>query len=132
MIEFADEEVVPIKELVLLYESVGWLLYAADPDALARAVDRSSIVITARDDDGELVGLARALTDEVSVLVVQEVLVRPERQREGIGSELVRRCLAAHPSIGRVIANTAGEEFQTTFAKTLGFTELTTGLVLER
>ena len=76
--------------------------------------------------------MARALTDEVSVLVVQEVLVRPERQREGIGSELIQRCLAAHPSIGRVIANTAGEEFQTTFAKTLGFTELTTGLVLER
>ena len=131
MVEYADDEIVPIKELVALYESVGWLLYAADPDALARAVDRSSLVVTARDDD-QLIGLARCLTDEVSVLLLQEVLVRPEHQRARIGTELVGRCLAAHPSIGRVIANSAGEPFQTDFATSVGFVPLTTGLLLER
>jgi len=46
-------------DLVGLYSSVGWSAYANDPDALVRAVEQSSYVVTARDSGGELVGLAR-------------------------------------------------------------------------
>ena len=119
--EIADDEVVPIKELVELYESVGWLLYAADPDALARAVDRSTYVVTARDDDGRLIGLARGLTDEVSVLYLREVLVHPAHHRAGVGTALVTRCLDTYGGVAQKVALTGREPEHRAFARAVGF-----------
>lgn len=93
-ITYADDEVVSIKELVQLYESVGWLIQAADPDAVARAIDRSTYVVTARDDDGNLLGLSRCLSDDVTVMLMQEVLVDPASRRQGVGGYLAQVCLA--------------------------------------
>ncbi len=49
-------------ELVSLYTSVEWTSYTRDPDALERAVRQSSLVVCARSDSGELLGLARAVS----------------------------------------------------------------------
>ncbi len=124
MIEFADDEVVPIKELVQLYESVGWMLYASDPDALAKAVDRSDYVVTARDADGELVGLTRCLTDDVAILYIQDVLVHPDRQREGIGAIMVGRCLRVYEHVRQKVLLTDDDEHQHAFYQALGFHKL--------
>ena len=121
--EITDDEVVPIKELVELYETVGWLLYAADPDALARAVDRSSYEVTATDEDGLLIGLARCLTDDVAVLYIQEVLVRPEHQRSGIGTALVTRCLDTFGHVAQKVVMTGSEAEQQAFARAVGFVD---------
>ena len=51
-------------DLVGLYASVGWTSYANDPETPARAVDRSAFVVSARDLTGQLVGLARAISDD--------------------------------------------------------------------
>ncbi|GGL89339.1 hypothetical protein GCM10010840_29310 [Deinococcus aerolatus] len=68
-------------ELLRLYSSVGWTAYAGDPEALARAVQQSSFVWTARDENGELIGLVRGLTDDISILWVQTLLINPRWQR---------------------------------------------------
>ena len=120
-IEFADDEVVPIKELTELYESVGWAAYSSDPDALARAVDRSDYVVTARDAEGALVGLARCLTDEVHICVIQDVLVHPDHQRTGIGSVMVGRCLRVHEHVRQVTLMTDDEPATRAFYESLGF-----------
>ena len=78
-------------DLVGLYTSVGWTSYANDPETLARAVGRSAFVVSARDLTGQLVGLARAISDDVSVCYLQDILVRPGQQRSGIGKALVDR-----------------------------------------
>ena len=130
-IELADDDVPGTRELTALYESVGWLLYAMDPDALAHAVDHSSVVVTAR-LDGELVGIARALTDDVAVLFIQEVVVHPDHQRRHLGSELAGYLLRRYSHVRRVVSDTAGLDFQTAFARSLGFEPSTTALVLER
>lgn len=121
---YADDEVVPIKELVDLYESVGWLIYAADPDELARAVDRSTYVVTARDADGELVGLARCLSDEVSVMYLQDVLVRPPNQRQGIGRNLVRACIARFTEVRQKVLMTDDEPGLRRFYERLGYSNV--------
>jgi N-acetylglutamate synthase-like GNAT family acetyltransferase len=119
-IEFADDEIVPIRELVDLYEAVGWLLYASDPDRLALAIDRSTYVVTAR-VDGELVGLARSLSDEVAVLYLQEVLVRPDHHRRGIGATLITKCLDRFSHVPQKVLLSDGDDGDQAFARALGF-----------
>jgi len=122
-IEFSDNEVVPIKELTELYESVGWTAYAVDPDGLARAVDRSSSVVTARNEEGDLVGLARCLTDDVHVCLIQDVLVRPDHQRTGIGAVLVGRCLRVHEHVRQIQLISDDDPAVVAFHRSLGFVD---------
>ena len=65
-------------ELVDLYESVGWSAYTRQPEVLAHAVRNSSFVVAARDERGQLLGLARAISDDSTICYVQDVL-RPAR-----------------------------------------------------
>ena len=123
--DLADDEVVPIAELVDLYTAVGWLIYAADPDALARAVDRSTYVVTARDDEGELVGLARCLSDDVSIMYLQDVLVHPDHRRRALGSILVGACLRRFDHVRQKVLLTDDEPGQHAFYRSLGYTDLT-------
>ncbi len=123
-IEFADDEVVPIADLVSLYEAVGWLIYASDPDGLARAVDRSDYVATARDADGNLIGLARCLSDDVSVMYLQDVLVHPNHQRSRIGTVLVGACLHRFEHVRQKVLLTDEEPGQHEFYRSLGFSDV--------
>lgn len=120
-IEYADDEVVPIQELVGLYESVGWLAYTADPDGLARAVDRSTVVVTARDQDQNLVGLARCLSDDVSIMWLQDVLVHPDHRRKGIATFLVSVCLHKFDHVRQKVLMTDDEPGQAAFYESLGY-----------
>lgn len=124
-IEFADDEVVPIKELTDLYEAVGWTAYSDDPDALARAVDRSDFVITARTEDGALIGLARCLTDDVHICVIQDVLVHPDHQRQGVGAVMVGRCLRVHEHVRQITLMADDEPVTAAFYASLGFSPTT-------
>lgn len=123
MIEIADDEIVPIKELTELYESVGWLLYASDPDRLALAVDRSTYVATAR-SDGELVGLARCLSDDVAVLYLQEAVIRPDHQRSGLGTSLITKCLDRFSHVPQKVLLADGDAEQHAFYRSLGFLDI--------
>jgi len=79
---------------VQLYDSVGWYEYSDDAARLAKAFANSSFVVTAR-NRSELVGVARALSDDVSILYVQDVVVDPAYQRQGIGRRLLENCRAS-------------------------------------
>jgi predicted N-acetyltransferase YhbS len=81
--------------IVALYRELGWS-HAADPTRLRIAVERSAISIVAVDDD-EVVGFARALSDEAFAVYIADVLVRPARQRQGIGRALVETILDHYP-----------------------------------
>lgn len=122
--EFADDEIVSIKEVTQLYESVDWVIYATDPDGLARAVDRSTYVVTARDDQGVLVGLARCLSDDVSIMYLQDVLVRPEHQNAGVGSHLVTACLQKFAHVRQKVLLTDNEERLRSFYNKLGYSDV--------
>jgi ribosomal protein S18 acetylase RimI-like enzyme len=110
-------------ELLELYESAGWSAYTADPDALVRAVAQSTYVVTAR-DDGALVGLARVLSDDVAIMYLQDVLVRPDRQREGVGRALLDDCLRRFAHVRTKVLLTDDEDRQHAFYRSLGFREI--------
>lgn len=78
-------------EMYALYDSAGWSGYTQDVGKLCRGLANSHLVLTARDEAGALLGLARTVSDDESVCYVQDVIVRPESQRRGIGRALVER-----------------------------------------
>lgn len=110
-------------ELVALYGAVGWSAYTRDPGLLARAVAGSSYVVTAR-RAGRLVGLARAISDGVTICYLQDVLVLPDEQRHGIGRALVRAVLDRYASVRQKVLLTDDEPGQRAFYESLGYVEI--------
>lgn len=98
MIEYHVNTVPDKKDLVELYTSVGWMSYVQNPASLLAAVENSFIVITAWQQT-ELIGLIRGISDGQSILYLQDLLVKPNYQKRGIGSQLIQRVLARYPLI---------------------------------
>ncbi len=119
-VEYDVNRVPTTDELVHLYDAVGWSTYTKDRDGLATAVRNSTFVVTAS-ADGRLVGLARVLSDDVSVVYVQDVLVHPQYQRNGIGRELLERCLDRFSHVRQRMLLTDDEDHQHRLYTSLGF-----------
>lgn len=79
-------------DLVQLYKAVGWSGYTQNPENLVPMVANSWYVCSAYDGQ-QLVGLVRVVGDGLTIAYIQDVLVLPSHQRQGIGSELMRRTL---------------------------------------
>ena len=106
-----------------LYANVGWSAYARDPDSLLRAVEQSSYVVSARNSSGTLVGLARAISDDVSICYLQDILVSSDQQRSGIGRALVERVLERYVHVRQKVLLTDDELGQRAFYESIGFIE---------
>ena len=115
--EFSDAD------LLSLYESVGWAAYTRDPDLLTQAIRSSSFVVTARDEEGGLVGLARVISDDATICYLQDILVRPAFQGAGIGRALIEQVAARYQHVRQTVLITDNEPGQRAFYEALGFTE---------
>jgi GNAT superfamily N-acetyltransferase len=118
--DIATAETVDDAELADLYASVGWVAYTHDPQGLAAAVRNSSHVVTARIGD-ELVGLARCVSDEVSIFYLQDILVRPEHQRRGIGRAMLAECLDRYRHVRQKVLLTGDDAVQHSFYESAGY-----------
>lgn len=110
-------------ELADLYDAVGWVAYTRDLPTLERAMQGSSHVVTAR-KEGRLVGLARVVSDGATVAYLQDVLVRPEEQGQGVGKRLVAEALAPFDAVRQQVLLTDDEPGQRAFYQSLGFAEI--------
>lgn len=110
-------------ELVELYDAVGWTSYTLDPDLLVAALRGSTRVVTARYGE-DLLGLARVISDGATIAYLQDVLVRPELQREGVGRQLVHAALEPFEHVRQKVLLTDDEPRQRAFYESLGWTEL--------
>jgi len=91
-----------------------------DDVAVAGALE-ASWNVTARTSDGRLVGLARVLDDGLLYASIWDVIVRPERQRAGIGRALLAAVLeqTAGRRLVSLVSTAAGEALY----RTAGFAE---------
>ncbi|MFE7530629.1 GNAT family N-acetyltransferase [Kitasatospora sp. NPDC057542] len=80
-------------EVFELYDAVEWEGYTSDVDKLMRGLANSHLVVTARDESGELLGLARTISDDEAVCYVQDVLVHPRHHRKGVGRALMEHLM---------------------------------------
>lgn len=111
------------EQLCDLYASVGWAVYTAKSNELERAVANSTYVVAAM-SQGRLVGMARCLSDDVSVFYLQDILVRPDWQRQGVGSQLLNNCLRRFNHVRQKILLTDDEPAQHRFYRAMGYTDI--------
>lgn len=117
------QEVPAMTDLVALYSSLGWTNYTNNPTMLEEAV-KASLWQLAVYDKEELVAYIRLVGDGHSVLFVQDLLVRPDHQRQGIGKNLLEEALATFPHVYQRLLVTERSEKNLTFYQSLGFVEL--------
>ena len=122
MLEY-KQEIPAMADLLALYNSVGWTNYPNNPAMLEEAV-KASLWQLGVYDEKELVAYIRLVGDGHSVLLVQDLLVRPDNQRQGIGKKLLEEALATFPNVYQRLLVTERSEKNLSFYQSLGFVEL--------
>jgi N-acetylglutamate synthase-like GNAT family acetyltransferase len=112
----------PFNAVIALYRAVGWKGYTEEPvrSKLLQAIQNSSYTVTAWDGD-RLIGLARCITDDVSIFYLQDILVHPTYQRRGIGKTLLQDCLERFQHVRMKVLLTDDRQEQLRFYESLGF-----------
>ena len=133
MIKITKEISVSINDVLHLYQAVGWTNYTNQPQMLAQALTHSLAIYLARDGE-KIVGLVRLIGDGFSSVFVQDLIVLPTYQRQGIGSTLMKRALADYKDAYQVQLATEESEKTLGFYRSLGFETLSsfqcTGMIL--
>lgn len=126
MIEVEQEPATGLtrEEVGRLYDAVGWTAYTRDLDLLVTALRGAHRVVTARDADGRLVGLARSISDGATIAYLQDVLVDPAVQRSGVGRRLVEALMGSYAGVRQQVLITDAEPGQRAFYESIGFTEV--------
>ena len=122
-VDIESGQPIAAEELRHLYASVGWVAYTADVDALAKAVANSTYVATAR-SDGQLIGLARGMSDNVSIFYLQDILVQPDWQHRGTGRALLENCLERFHHVRQKVLLTDDDHAQHRFYEAMGYTDI--------
>ncbi|HEM4412423.1 TPA: GNAT family N-acetyltransferase [Streptococcus suis] len=121
MITYRQNPQFDFQAVLELYASVGWTNYTDRPAMLQKALDHSLFVLAAYDGD-RLVGLLRAVGDGHSIVFIQDILVLPPYQRQGIGRQLLEQAIAYFPGIYQLHLLTDNTEKTRSFYEALGFT----------
>ena len=133
MIKITKETSVSLDDVLHLYQAVGWTNYTNQPQMLEQALSHSLATYLARDGE-KIVGLVRLIGDGFSSVFVQDLIVLPTYQRQGIGSTLMKQALSDYKDIYQIQLATEESEKTLGFYRSLGFETLSsfqcTGMIL--
>ena len=121
MITYKQHPQLDFQAVLDLYDSVGWTGYTNRPDMLHQALEHSLFVLAAFDGN-RLVGLLRSVGDGHSIVFIQDILVLPTYQRQGIGRNLLEQAIAHFPGIYQLHLLTDNTEKTRSFYEAIGFT----------
>ena len=125
MITIKKQEIVKLEDVLHLYQAVGWTNYTHQPEMLEQALSHSLVIYLALDGDA-VVGLIRLVGDGFSSVFVQDLIVLPSYQGQGIGSNLMKEALADYKDAYQVQLATEQTEKTLEFYRSLGFETLST------
>ncbi|MBR4502896.1 MAG: GNAT family N-acetyltransferase [Clostridia bacterium] len=118
--EIREYENFRLDEIIDLYKSVGWTNYLKRTGILREAYSNSLCVLGAY-DSGKLVGIIRAVGDGKTIVFVQDILVLPEYQRKGIGTELLKAVMDRYKDVYQMELMTDNTEKTKAFYRSAGF-----------
>lgn len=124
MIHYVENPDVTVEDVLPLYEAVGWTNYTTKPEMLKAAFENSLHVLAAFTEEGILVGVLRAVGDGASILFIQDILVTPEYQHQGIGTKLLQQTLEKYKNVYQIQLTTDNSMKKISFYESNGFTSL--------
>ena len=125
MITIRKQEIVKLEDVLHLYQAVGWTNYTNQPQMLKQALSQSLVIYLALDGDA-VVGLIRLVGDGFSSVFVQDLIVLPSYQRQGIGRSLMKEALEDYKDAYQVQLVTDQTERTLGFYRSMGFEILST------
>lgn len=125
MIIIRRQEIVKLEDVLHLYQAVGWTNYTNQPQMLEQALSHSLVIYLVFDGDA-VVGLIRLVGDGFSSVFVQDLIVLPSYQRQGIGSALMKEALEDYKDAYQVQLVTEQTEKNVGFYRSMGFETLST------
>ena len=109
-------------EIRRLYTEVGWTAYTENMSVLEQGYKNFLLVLAAYEND-ELFGIIRVVCDGFTIIFVQDILVFPREQRNGVGTALMKAVLDRYPDVRQIELATDNTSKTVAFYKSLGFTE---------
>ena len=109
-------------EIQRLYTEVGWTVYTENMSVLEQGYKNSLLVLAAY-ENGELLGIIRCVGDGFTIVFVQDILVFPKKQHQGIGTALLKAVLKKYPNVRQIELATDNTPKNVNFYKSLGFSD---------
>jgi ribosomal protein S18 acetylase RimI-like enzyme len=103
MLSYQVESSFDLEEMLTLYKASGINRPTEDKSRMATLLSSANLLLTAR-QNGQLVGLARCMTDKAWVVYICDLLVDKSLQQQGIGKELLRQVqLVTGPQVQQLL-----------------------------
>ena len=117
----SDKKTVTAQEVADLYIELGWGTKKEYSAArMAKSLANCDIVVSARNDAGELIGISRALSDFAIDTKILDLIIAPEYQRQGLGLAMMKK-IAVCAKGTTIYFETERKNFA--FAKKSGYTK---------
>ncbi|MEB7065075.1 GNAT family N-acetyltransferase [Mammaliicoccus sciuri] len=123
--EYSIKRIPSNEDLQKLYLSVGWDVYVNNNEDMTVLLKNACYFVTVWDND-QLVGLTRVISDDHSIAYVQDILIDPDYQGNGIGSKLLNMIKERFNHVRQVVLMTDTSE------KTINFYEKNELLSLDK
>lgn len=85
---------------------------------------QNSLLVLAAYENEELLGIVRVVGDGATIILVQDILVYPQKQRQGIGTSLLKAVLERYADVRQIQLVTDNTPKTVAFYQSLGFVEL--------
>lgn len=110
-----------IDAITFMYRSQGWWTQSDDdPELVAKIVSGSHCFLLVQ-QRADIVGMGRAISDGVSDAYIQDVTVKAEYRKRGIGSQIVQRLVERLNAEGLNWVGLIAENNAYEFYEPLGF-----------
>ena len=120
MIEYKSISNPNKEETLKLYTSVGWTNYTKNIDILLKGIQYSLCTIGAFEGE-RLIGLVRVVGDGHTIIYIQDLLVHPVYQQNGVGQELIKIILTRYDSVRQKVLLTDTNKRLDKFYQKTGF-----------
>ena len=101
-----------------IWQKVGWTAYTE------KRRYKNSLLVLAAYENEELLGIVRVVGDGATIILVQDILVYPQKQRQGIGTSLLKAVLERYADVRQIQLVTDNTPKTVAFYQSLGFVEL--------